>query len=98
MARDLDRVLRERQEILARIAAQRLELGTAVGRLERPAAFVDRGIAAVQYLKSRPLLVGAAVAVLVALRGRSTLALVARGVGLWQVVQRVGRFARTLRT
>lgn len=93
----LERVLRDRQAILSRIAAQRAELGTVVARLERPAACVDKGVAALRYVKQRPLLVGVAFAVAFALRGRAVLGLAARGLGAWKLVGQIGTLVRGMR-
>jgi hypothetical protein len=94
----LERVLRERQAILARVASQRAELGAVMANLERPAAYVDKGVAALRYMKERPLLVGVLFAVAFALRGRTLLGFAARGLGAWKLVERLGGVLRGMRS
>lgn len=98
MSEGLERVLRERQDLLARIAAQRTELAGIVSGLDGPAAIVDRGVGVLRYLRSRPVVVGAIVAALAAWRGRGVVSLATRGFGLWQVARRMGRLLQSLRS
>lgn len=76
-------VMQRRGELLARIAAQRGELAEYAARWQAPLALADQGLAAVRYLRAHPVLVAAAVAVVV-LRRRGVMGLVRGGWRMWQ--------------
>lgn len=75
---------RKRELLVARCAAQRDELESLVRRFERPLAVADRGLAAVRYLRDRPLLIGALTAAVVAARGRGLAKWAKLGVTAWR--------------
>jgi len=81
----LSKVLQERERILARIGRQRSEVVVAVHGLATPIALLDRAAGLARYMRTHPALVGVAVAAVVALRTRSVLGLLTRGIGLWRV-------------
>ena len=77
--------LREQRALLVAHAAQeRVDLDVLVERAESVAIWVERGRAAVAYLKAHPGWVAAGVALLVALRPRKALKWLATGMSLWR--------------
>lgn len=89
MAGSLSEVLVKRERLLASIAAQREGVRHAVGGLAGPIALIDRVAQAGRFLRAHPFAVGAAVAVLVAMRTRSLVGLLARGFGAWRLLRRI---------
>jgi len=61
----MSRVMQRRGELLSRIDFQRKQLAGAAERLQVPFAVADRGLAAVRFLRSHPVLVAGVAAVLV---------------------------------
>jgi hypothetical protein len=96
MSRTLTDVLVERERLLARGAQQRLAIANACRGLAGPAAVLDRIGAGGRYLVRHPGIVAGVVLAAMALRGRSLVGLVARGIGLWRLAQRFRAFARLL--
>jgi len=88
----LTKVRLERERILARIAGQRAAVVTSFAGLATPISLLDRVIGVGQFWRSHP----AALAVVVALRARSVLRLLARGIGLWRIAREVRLMARRL--
>lgn len=74
-------VMQRRGELLARIASQREQVAEIGARWQAPLAVADRGLAAICWLRARPLLVAAVVA-LVVVRRRGVVGLVR---GAWRV-------------
>lgn len=84
MNRQMVEIMRRRQELLARITSQRMEIAE-VGRRWRPfLTLADQGLAGIRLLRSRPALVAAVVALLV-IRRRG---LVGLATGCWRVWKR----------
>lgn len=73
-------VRQRRDELLARIATQRVQVAKAAVHWERPLAFVDQGLAAVRFFRSNPLIL-AGVAALLVIRRRGVVGL---GVAAWK--------------
>jgi YqjK-like protein len=95
--RDLDDIIRRKQTLIARCEAQRLAIASAVRDLERPIAMADRVLAVAKFLRSHPILVGAAVAAFMFGRRRtSIIGLLARGVGAWRLWRSISIWARRL--
>ena len=91
-------IARRRERLLGRAEQQRVIIATACRALERPAGVVDRGISALVYLKSHPLLavVGAAV---VATVSRPRLAgWIGRGWVLWRGWRSLANWSRKFGT
>jgi hypothetical protein len=85
--------LRERRaQLLERAARDRAGLGEWLERAEVVEGWMAKGAAAAGWLRRRPLLVAAGVAMLIALRPRRALPWLAKGVALW----RAWREARAL--
>lgn len=74
-------VMQRRAELLARIASQREQMAEIREDFKTPLALADKGLAAVRYLRSHPVLV-AAVAALFVIRRRGVFAL---AMGAWRV-------------
>ena len=72
-------------QLIERARRQREDLAVAAVVLETPAGILDRGLIAVRYVKSHPLLVVGAAAVLVAMRAGSIVKLGTRGFMMWRM-------------
>lgn len=79
----LSAVMQRRSELLARIAAQRGEVGELAARWQAPLQLADQGIAVVRYLRGHPVLV-AGITALIAMRRRNLLGLLRGGWRAWQ--------------
>jgi hypothetical protein len=87
-------IARRKERLIALAAVQRTQAANAFRRWEGPAAVIDRGIEAVRYVKSHPLLLGAAVAVLVVAGRRSVFKWVGRGFVAWRAWQSLAPWRR----
>src|SRR5262245_18709818 len=76
---------RRKERLIANIAGQRATLAATIRELQGPIAVVDRVAAAVRFLKAHPVLVAAMVAAVIALRGRSVMGLLTRGLAAWRI-------------
>jgi len=77
-------VRQRRGELLARIAAQREQVAETAMRWEAPLAFADKGLVVVRFLRSNPVLVAAAVAILV-IRRRGVTGMLTAGWRMWRL-------------
>src|SRR5262245_53023551 len=94
---DLDDIIRRKQRLIERCAVQRFAIASAIRELERPIAVADRVLTMTKFLRSHPILVGAAVAAfMVARRRTSIVGLLARGVSVWRLWRRMGIWGRRL--
>jgi hypothetical protein len=82
-----------KERLVARANAQRAAMGDGLRQLQGPIAVADGAISVVQYLKSHPLLVAVAVAVLVASRGRGALSIAGRALSAWRLWRSVSAWA-----
>ena len=85
-------VARRKERLLARIAQQREALAADCRVLVRPAALVDRGVEALVFVKSHPLLAGLAAAVIAVASRRRLAAWVGRGWVLWRAWRALARW------
>lgn len=76
-------VMQRRGELLARIATQREQVAATAMRWQAPLALADKGLAAIRFLRSNPVLVAAAVAV-IAIRRRNVAGMLAGGWRIWR--------------
>ncbi|OGT00412.1 MAG: hypothetical protein A3F73_04220 [Gallionellales bacterium RIFCSPLOWO2_12_FULL_59_22] len=76
-------VMRRRGELLARISSQREQLSEIGTCWKRPLALADQGLAVVNFLSSRPVLV-AGVAALFIIRRRGVMGLARNGLLMWK--------------
>jgi hypothetical protein len=83
MNKQMAAVMQRRGELLARIAAQRGQVAETAARWQTPLAIADQGVAAVRFLRERPLLV-AGVASLLVIRRRGMMGLVRLGWMAWK--------------
>ena len=72
MNKQMREVMRRRGELLASIAAQREQVAQIGTRWQTPLALADQGLAAVRFLRSRPVLF-AGVAALLMIRKRGVM-------------------------
>ncbi|MFZ2301692.1 MAG: YqjK-like family protein [Gallionella sp.] len=77
-------VMRRRGELLAKIEAQREQVAVAAIRWKVPLALADKGLAAVRFLRSNPVLVAVGVAVLV-IRRRGVTGMLTTGWRMWRL-------------
>jgi len=78
------RIQVRRAHLLARSEAERRDLSARVASWQAPFALADRSIAAARYLRRHPLIVAAAVALLVLLKPRRAIVWARRGFFLWR--------------
>ena len=83
MNRQMFEVMQRRGELLARIAAQREQVAEIGARWETPLTFADKCLAAVRFLRARPVLV-AGVAALFVVRRRGLMGLARSGLLAWR--------------
>lgn len=58
-------VMQRRGELLTKIASQREQVAQTSARWKTPLALADQGLAVLRFMRSRPVLVGGAVALMV---------------------------------
>lgn len=58
-------VMQRRGELLARIASQREQVGQVGARWQGPLALADQGVAALRFMRARPVLVAGVTALIV---------------------------------
>jgi hypothetical protein len=95
MDRLLTQVLVERERLRGRIEAQRREVARYGQALARPASMADRIVQAGRIVRTHPLVVVAAGAAVLVLRGRTMLALAARGFAVWRLARRAQALLRS---
>lgn len=83
MNEQLQAVMQRRGELLAKISSQREQVAQIGTRWQAPLALADQGLAALRFLRSRPLLV-AGVAALLVWRRRGLAGLAKTGWKLWK--------------
>lgn len=76
-------VMQRRSELLAKISAQREEVAGVGARWQTPLAFADRGLAVLNYLRARPVLVAGAVMLFV-IRRHGVVGLLRSGWLVWK--------------
>ena len=89
-------IMRRRERLLARCDAQRAELTALAQRWEGPLKIADRAVAAIKYLRDHPLVLGAAVTLLVVVQRRGLWSWVRRGFMLWRTYRALGKASFTL--
>ena len=77
----LSAVMQRRDELLTMIASQREQMANIGARFQTPLAWADRGVAVARFLRSNPVLVAGAIAVL-AIRRRGVIGAVS---AIWRV-------------
>jgi YqjK-like protein len=83
-----------KQQLIARCAVQRATIVDTFRDLERPIAIVDRAVSVVRFFRAHPLLLGVAVAAIVAMKRRgSAVGLAARGAAAWRLWRAVAPWA-----
>ncbi len=87
--------MRRRGELLARIAGQRERVAEMDTRWQAPLALADRGLAAMYYARSHPVLIGVAAALIV-IRWRGVLGMVGGAWSLWKTCRSVISVAKKL--
>ncbi|MDD5299283.1 MAG: YqjK family protein [Gallionella sp.] len=76
-------LMQRRAELQARIATQREQVAAAAMRWQAPLALADKGLAAIRFLRSNPVLVAAVVAV-IAIRRRNVAGMLTAGWRMWR--------------
>ena len=76
-------VMQRRSELLAKIASQREQVRQGGARWQAPLALADQGLAALRFMRARPVLV-AGVAALLMWRRRGVLGVVGMGLRAWK--------------
>jgi hypothetical protein len=83
-------IMRRRERLLARCAAQRTELTTIARQWEGPLQVADRALAGINYLRSHPVILGVLAALLVVIQRRGLWGWVRRGFVLWRAYRALG--------
>lgn len=76
---------RRKERLIARAAAQRTAIAGTFREWRTPIAVADRALAVARFFRSHPVLLAAAVAAAVALRGRTLVGLAGRSFAAWRV-------------
>ncbi len=84
MNRRLVAIDAKRVSLIERAARERADMGQTLRSLAQPLGFIDRCVAAVRFVISRPPLVAGAAIALALLRPRSAFKWARRAFGLWQ--------------
>jgi len=77
-----------RAQLVARAQTEREQLAVQLARADAVLAWLERGRGALEAVRRRPLLLAAAAALILVLRPRRTLRLLASGWSLWQLYRR----------
>jgi YqjK-like protein len=88
-------LMQRRGELLARIESQREQVSVIGAHLQTPLALVDQGMAAVKFLRSRPLLV-AGMAALMVLRRRGVVGLAKSAWRVWKGYRQLSALSEKL--
>ncbi len=91
MNRKLTRLAERRSLLIAQAEAQRTALALNLAPWRARLALADKGIAAVRYVRSRPVLIVGAALLLAALRPRRVGTWLQRGWLAWQIRRRLFR-------
>ncbi|MEJ1959498.1 MAG: YqjK-like family protein [Nitrosomonadales bacterium] len=84
MNRQMAEVMQRRGELLGRIAAQREQIAGLGAHWQVPLTLADRGLAALRFLRSRPMLIVGAISMLL-IRRRGAAGLIATGWRTWKL-------------
>ena len=77
-------LIRERERLLMRCEAQRLDIAASIATWQGPLKIADRVLEGVNYLRSHPVVFGAAFALLIVIRPRGWLGWLRRGFMIWR--------------
>jgi len=83
----LTELARRKEQLIARAEQQRRVISVSCLQLQKPLAMVDRGIAAVRYLRAHPLLLAAGVLAAAAIGRRNLLGWTGRGLFIWRALR-----------
>jgi hypothetical protein len=85
-------LMQHRSELLARIAVQRVQLAEIGSQLKTPLALAEKGLTAMRFLRSKPILIAGMVALFV-IRRRGVIGLVKGAWRLWKDYRQVTAFS-----
>jgi len=80
----LAELARRKERLVARSESQRGAIASSFDGLRRPLTIAEKGLAVARFMQAHPALVGAGMAVLVAMRGRGLLSIAGRGLAAWR--------------
>jgi hypothetical protein len=95
MNKQMFAVMQRRGELLARISAQREQVAEIGMRWQAPLALADKGLIAVRFLRSQPMLVAGAVAIFV-IRRRGVTGMLATGWRIWRLYKSAMVFSKRI--
>ena len=78
-------IAQRKERLSARAQAQRVAIAASFRGLEQPIGVADRALEAGRFLRAHPVVVAAAVAALLVLRGRGLAGLAARAFSAWRL-------------
>src|SRR5262245_4935379 len=90
---DPSEIIRRKEQLIARCAAQRTAVAADFQQLRRPLAVVDRALRVARFLRAHPVLVGGAIAAVVAFERRTITGLVLRVLALWRIWRQLDAWA-----
>ena len=83
-------IMRRRERLLARCDAQRAELTALARRWQGPLNAADRAVAGLNYLRHHPVILGAAIALLLVIQRRGWWRWARRGFTVWRAYRALG--------
>lgn len=92
MNKQMFEVMHRRSELLARIAVQREQIAGIGMRWQVPLEVADKGLAAVRFLRSNPILLAGMIA-FIAIRRRGLAGMVMNGWRIWRLYKSAASFS-----
>lgn len=97
MNKQMFAVMQQRGELLARIAVQREQVAEIGMHWQAPLTLADKALAAVRFLRSKPMLVAGAVALFV-IRRRGVTGILTTGWRIWRLYKSAISFSAKIAT
>jgi hypothetical protein len=95
MNKQMFALMQRRGELLARISAQREQVAEIGRRWQAPLALVDKGLTAVRFLRSKPMLVAGTIAIFV-IRRRGVTGMLATAWRIWRLYKSAILFSKKM--
>jgi siroheme synthase len=89
-------IARRKERLIARAESQRVAIVSSFEGLRGAVTVADKGLTLVRFAQGHPLLVGAGVAAMSALRGGSLLSIAGRGLAVWRAWKSISSLSALL--